>query len=342
MLIVIAVLIGAVLPVQTVVNTRLRSVMGSPLRSSFASFCIGTVALAIAVWVTKSGFSLTTRFIAAQPWWIWLGGACGVVFLTVNIVIFPRLGSVQTVVLPILGQILMADVIDTFGWFSSTARPWSWLLTVGTGLSIIGVLLAVAGRNLLAFVRGRMLLPNDARPIATVPSQPRTGGGSGRWLWQMAGVGIGALSAIQTTVNGALGVRLHTALGAALISFAVGTAVLAVLTVVTIIGAKGRSEHATVERKRAEVDGVVRIRTKSRWWYWIGGVLGAVFVYGNAMLAPILGTGLTVVLVLAGQLTGGLTVDNFGVLGTMRRPVTLIQLVGVVVLMAGAMMMRLA
>ena len=55
---------------------------------------------------------------STEPWWIWIGGALGVIYLTGNIVLFPKLGSVQTVIMPILGQIVMSMLIDNFGWFT--------------------------------------------------------------------------------------------------------------------------------------------------------------------------------------------------------------------------------
>ena len=41
-------------------------------------------------------------------------------------------------------------------------------------------------------------------------------------------------------------------------------------------------------------------------WMWIGGLLGAVVVLMTSWLSPQLGTGLTVLVVLIGQVTGGL------------------------------------
>ena len=79
----------------------------------------------------------------------------------------------------------------------------------------------------------------------------------------------------------------------------------------------------------------------TRWWFWIGGLLGAFFVYGNATLVPVLGTGLTVVVVIAGQLLGGLGIDRYGLLGASRRRVHAIQLIGIVVLIAGGIALRL-
>ncbi|MHA2788230.1 DMT family transporter [Corynebacterium sp. S7] len=44
--------IGALMPIQTSVNNRLRMSVGSPLMASFISFLVGTIALVVASWVT--------------------------------------------------------------------------------------------------------------------------------------------------------------------------------------------------------------------------------------------------------------------------------------------------
>ena len=64
---------------------------------------------------------------------------------------------------------------------------------------------------------------------------------------------------------------------------------------------------------------------------WAGGLLGATLVMCNAYLSAHIGTGMTVMLVLLGQVGGGLLVDRFGLLGVPRKPVAGIQYVGVLV-----------
>lgn len=319
-----AVFIGVVLPIQTAVNSRLRGVLGSPLRASLGSFCVGTIALMIAVIVTGGTIGLSADVIAAQPWWIWLGGVLGVIFLTGNIVLFPHLGSVQTVLMPILGQILAGDVIDSFGWFSSAAHPFTVARGVGTCIAVVGMLLVVVGPHLRRAGLGAGAKPHDVSPGEGSPEPRRRR----QWVWQIAGIGTGVLSAMQTAINGDLGTRLGSPVKAASISFFVGTVVLAIL----VVGQRALHPVARVEPSA---------RPRMQWWFWTGGVLGALFVYGNATLAPILGTGVTVVVVLLGQLAGSLAVDQFGLLGSNRRPVRAIQLCGLVVLMAGAAIMRL-
>lgn len=77
-------------------------------------------------------------------------------------------------------------------------------------------------------------------------------------------------------------------------------------------------------------------------WMWIGGLLGAVVVLMTSWLSPQLGTGLTVLVVLIGQVTGGLLVDRFGLFEAKRRHVNVLQIVGVAVAVIGIALIRLS
>ncbi|MCI1833190.1 MAG: DMT family transporter [Bifidobacterium sp.] len=321
------VVIGIMLPVQTAMNSRLRGALHSLFAASFVSFGLGTVALLATLVVSGAGVGLPDGFLRSQPWWIWIGGALGVVFLTGNIALFSHLGAVQTVVMPILGQIVGGEVIDQFGLFDSPVRVLTYGRGAGTMLAIAGVVLVVAGPELATRrVRGGRG-SGDGREVH--------GEDSGRepalWLWRLAGIAAGMLSAMQSAVNGTLGAHLHSAVKAAFISFLIGTlALVALLALQRLIRRVGHRPQPHGSRMGA-----------TRWWFWIGGLLGAFFVYGNATLVPVLGTGLTVVVVIAGQLLGGLGIDRYGLLGASRRRVHAIQLIGIVVLIAGGIALRL-
>ena len=61
---------GLVLPVQTLVNTRLRASTGTPFSSSLISFAVGTMTLlVIATAVTGGEFGISRAF--GEPLWIW-------------------------------------------------------------------------------------------------------------------------------------------------------------------------------------------------------------------------------------------------------------------------------
>lgn len=118
--IIIALIIGIASPLQTGVNTKLREHLGSPFLSAFVSFTVGTVFLYASFFLTKAEPKIFESEIA---WWGWLGGCLGVIFLTGNILLMPKLGSVQTAIYPIVGQMVMGLMIDHFRLFNLI---WGW------------------------------------------------------------------------------------------------------------------------------------------------------------------------------------------------------------------------
>ena len=104
-------------PVQTAVNSRLRFALGTPLISSTVSFTVGLLVLMVLTLVTCDSLLVPASVTSQVPWWAWGGGVVGAVMLTALIVVFPKLGGVLTVLLPMIGQIFLSILIDTFGWF---------------------------------------------------------------------------------------------------------------------------------------------------------------------------------------------------------------------------------
>jgi transporter family-2 protein len=73
------------------------------------------------------------------------------------------------------------------------------------------------------------------------------------------------------------------------------------------------------------------------WWTWIaGGVLGTVYLTGNILLAPRLGAGALVGLVVTGQLLFAVMCDQFGWLGFAQHSITVWRAVGCLLLVGGA------
>lgn len=289
---------GLVLPVQTLVNTRLRASTGTPFSSSLISFAVGTVTLlVIATAVTGGKFGISQAI--GEPLWIWFGGLLGVVALTGNILLFPHLGAVQTVVLPIAGQIMMGVVIDHFGFFDSPASPLTIVRAVGALVTLGGVIAIVAG------------------PGAPTKRDDST---MALWLWRLAGFIFGCFTASQSAINGHLGQITGSPVSAALVSFTIGVSALIVLNIIL-------RWRPRIERPDGEAN---------PWWMWVGGVLGALFVLGNAALVPQIGTGLTVVATLLGSMLGSLLIDH------MRGArVQLRQVVGIAVILIGVVLIRL-
>ena len=306
MLLLMAMLVGAIVPVQTAINTRLRQSVGSPIAATFVSFIVAVVVASVIAWGASGALVPDLATATAQPWWAWLGGFMGVMFIAGNIVLFPKLGPVQTVILPILGQVIMGLLIDRFGLFQSPQ------VAVGP-LRLLGALIVVGG---IAMVL----------EIGRTPTIHGTAEGATLWLLRAFGVVIGMGSATQTAVNGHLGGALGSSLQAGQISLVVGLALLAVMSVVL------------PGPRRALATGIA----PGPWWMWLGGMLGAFFVFGGAALSPILGTGTTVIAALVGNIICGQVLESLGVGTGGRRSVpTPYRLTGLAIVLAGVVMVRM-
>ena len=293
----LGILAGCCLPLQTSANARLSGRTGSPYSSALISFLAGLVFLVFLLIVVGEGVALDWAQLFGLPWWIWLGGVCGVVFLTLNILLFERIGSVQTVVLPTLGQVLMGLTVDHFGLFRGVQSSLTVVRAVGAILVIAGVV------------------------IVTLAKAKKDGAGAARTggliLWQITGVLAGMLSATQTAVNGYLGRAIESPLKASLLSFIVGSLLLVIICLVT----------KSVKQKG--------IPGNLPWWMWIGGPLGSLYVLANVVISGAIGTGMSVLILLLGATAGGLVVDHFGMLGAEKSPINAKKIAGVAIMLIG-------
>jgi len=298
--VILAVVVGAIIPLQTGVNTRLARHIGVTLLASLVSFGFGTIGLGLVVVVSRTPLPLGAT-AASQPWWIWIGGICGLVFLTMNMGLLPRIGASATVILPLFGQVVGGLVIDLLGAFGTTPRP----LSIGR---VVGVLLVALGAVLVN-------LRHRSAPASTAPAWKTA------VLWA-AGIGAGVLGAVQATVNGRLGTVMGSPLAAALVSFAVGFVGLVLINLVA--------------RNRPVPSG------RAPWWGYVGGLIGAGFVFSIAYVTPILGTSLAISASLLGQVTGGLALDHVGAFGFPRRHLNGRRLLGATLVLVGVLLIRFA
>lgn len=140
---------------------------------------------------------------------------------------------------------------------------------------------------------------------------------------RIAGVGLATASgvavAVQSRINGELGVRLADGIAAAVVSFGVGLLLLLVLVPATPGGRRGLAAL-----RAALADGSLRP------WQCLGGVCGAFLVATQGLTIGTLGVAVFTVAVVAGQSGSSLLVDRAGVGPGGRQPVTPNRLVGAV------------
>ena len=311
MSIILGFLAGVGLPIQTSVNTRLRKKVGSPYNASLVSFVVALLFLSALLLITGQGLHIPLAQLLNEPAWIWICGICGLVFLTGNILLFSKLGGVQTVVLPVLGQILMGLIIDNFGLFYSQKTPLSVFRIAGAVMVILGVVLV-----------------SMAKENKTASEKLQKSESTTLWIWRAFGIFAGMLSATQIAVNGYLGKVVGSPIKASAISFTVGIIFLAIICIVLHFK-NGKSESFKNES------------AKNPWWMWIGGILGGLYILANVYLSRIVGTGMTVIILLIGSTTGGILVDHFGMFESPKKPINAQKILGVLIMILGAAAIKL-
>ncbi|MCS7013665.1 MAG: DMT family transporter [Chloroherpetonaceae bacterium] len=136
----LAICAGAVLPVQVGMNTTLRQHLGSPILASLTSFSVGTICLLVYAVVGRLPIP-SVHTISAAPLWSWFGGTIGALYVTLAIVLAPRLGATTLIAATIAGQMLASMLIDHFGWLNFAERPISIERIIGIILLFVGVIL---------------------------------------------------------------------------------------------------------------------------------------------------------------------------------------------------------
>lgn len=132
----------------------------------------------------------------------------------------------------------------------------------------------------------------------------------------------GAMTALQAPTNALLARAMGSPVSAALVSFLVGTAAL----VLVVAWAAARPDADALRALP--------------WWAWIGGLYGAVFVSVAAFAAPRVGVGPLLIMLIAGQLIVAVLLDHFGAMGLERRPIDLARVGGLVLVVAGVVLVR--
>jgi len=133
--------IGALLPLQAVLNTKLGKQTGGPLISSMLSFLVGLIFLfAINLLVNYTALS-NMKLLSVSPRYMWLGGLLGAIYVSCVIFINQQQGVALTFALAIAGQIFISLLIDHFGLLGAYVRPMSMSKIVGALLIIGGLFL---------------------------------------------------------------------------------------------------------------------------------------------------------------------------------------------------------
>jgi bacterial/archaeal transporter family-2 protein len=140
----LALLAGAVLPIQGAVNGLLHADIGAPFAVGTVSFLVATLAMAAALLVAMAAAGEPrprASGLRGTPWWGWLGGLAGAFYVTAVFTAMPVIGASAAVGLTVAGQQIASIYVDRHGWFRLPVRPVSALRLAGVAMLLAGIAL---------------------------------------------------------------------------------------------------------------------------------------------------------------------------------------------------------
>jgi transporter family-2 protein len=138
----VALLAGGLIALQAPINAEAAARLGDPLAAATLSFCVGTAGLLVLCLIfVRQNTDLAA--LGTLPLYVLIGGGLlGAMYVTVNLILAPRIGVAAIMALGIAGQLVTALLLDCFGAFGLAERG----LTAGR---VGGALLVMAGALLV-------------------------------------------------------------------------------------------------------------------------------------------------------------------------------------------------
>jgi transporter family-2 protein len=140
--VILALIGGAVLPIQGAVNALLRGDLRSPVAAGLISFAVATVAMAlllVPVVRLQNGAKPDLGALSKVPWWGWLGGLCGAIYVTTVFTAIPLIGAAVVVGVTVAGQQVVSVLFDRYGLMRLPRRPVTATRLAGVTLLLAGV-----------------------------------------------------------------------------------------------------------------------------------------------------------------------------------------------------------
>jgi transporter family-2 protein len=132
---------GGCIALQAAANGALRHQLGDARYAAFFSIC-GTM-------LTASLFMLAIRpampsmaDVRTAPWWMWIGGPLGALFVLAGAALTPRLGAATYITAVIGGQVLFSLLLDNYGLMNVPQQGMT-LGRLAGGLLVVGGVLLV-------------------------------------------------------------------------------------------------------------------------------------------------------------------------------------------------------
>ena len=134
----IAMLSGACMSIQGVLNTQVTKTSGIWVANAFVQ--LSALIVCLIVWLITDRSSFAT-LLKVEPKYMLLGGVIGAVITFTVIKCMDMLGPAKAVMIIVIAQLLVAYLIELFGMFEVEKQPFEWRKAIGMAVAIAGVIL---------------------------------------------------------------------------------------------------------------------------------------------------------------------------------------------------------
>jgi transporter family-2 protein len=113
---------GIAVSFQAAINSQMAAAVGAnSVVAALVSFLCGTAVLAVVAFA-RGGLPDALAALPQQPLWKFSGGFLGAAFIFCTVMLVPRIGLLNLVVLVIAGQLITSMAIDHFGLVNVAMR----------------------------------------------------------------------------------------------------------------------------------------------------------------------------------------------------------------------------
>jgi transporter family-2 protein len=138
----LALLTGALIPIQAGTNAVFSKSVGTPLLTGLMVFVVGLVGMLVLVLVSKTALP-TPQQLTVAPVARCLGGLIVATYVVMITILVPRIGVGTAIGLIVTGQVICAVAIDHFGFFNVVVRTISPTRVAGMLLLVGGIYLVM-------------------------------------------------------------------------------------------------------------------------------------------------------------------------------------------------------
>ena len=121
---------GGLLPIQGALNADLSKNLNHPLQASFISFLGALIAIVVVLVLIRPEIPSVAMLKSTRAI-NFTGGIFGVVFVTMILVLAPKIGIANTLIAAIVGQMIVSVILDHFGLLGLRPHPASIMRMLG-------------------------------------------------------------------------------------------------------------------------------------------------------------------------------------------------------------------